>query len=439
MAWKRTMAVGALWVVVAAGSTRAQLGELERGYQALDRGDLEVAQPIFTRAAAESLLVLAASQQGEAQKATLTRAAELAPADATALRQRIQGLQLLSDGKAADAAKVFAEVATAEPRDKRAQYLLGISRQRAGDRPGAVAALRAATALDGDYGVAHLALGDALRESGDFAGAYNAYNHAVSPEGRPVAALLGRAGTRMLLGDEEGALPDLELAARVAAPGMDRYRALMGFFYLKTYERKLAEGIGHVEQAVAMWQELGRTDMAVAACNAAGRVYLETGDPEGGERWYQVGWDLVAGSRIAAEERAIWQVRMLHGKARAAAARRDLTAADALVAQARTAMDADPKNAEHYRWIYPYLKAYVELARRDPDAAIANLQAVPESEMRRPYLLYMMAEAYARKRDRDTARIWYERALAASSGLDADTAIVRPLALAWLEKNPVKS
>lgn len=48
--------------------------------------------------------------------------------------------------------------------------------------------------------------------------------------------------------------------------------------------------------------------------------------------------------------------------------------------------------------------------------------------MRRPYLLYMMAEAYARKRDRDTARIWYERALAASSGLDADTAIVRPLA-----------
>lgn len=75
----------------------------------------------------------------------------------------------------------------------------------------------------------------------------------------------------------------------------------------------------------------------------------------------EVGWDLVAGSRIPAEERAIFlQVRMLHGKARAAAARRDLTAADALVAQTRSAMDADAKNAEHYRWIYPYLKAYVE-------------------------------------------------------------------------------
>ena len=102
-------------------------------------------------------------------------------------------------------------------------------------------------------------------------------------------------------------------------------------------------------------------------------------------------------------------------------------------------MDQDSRNAEHYAWIYPYLKAYVELSRRDPDAAIANLQAVPAKEMDRPYLQFLMAEAYSRKRDRDAARLWYEKALASATGLDPETVIVRPLAVAWLAKNPAKN
>lgn len=436
---KTKVLAGVVLAVTLSGSVHAQLSEVPKAFEALDRGDGEAAQGTFSRAAVEALLALAESQRGDAQKSTLARAAELVPADAEGLRQRVQGMQLLAEGKNAEAAALYGALATREPRDKRVQYFLGVARQRADDLPGAIVALREATNLDRAFGVALVALGDALRQAGDFGGAYNAYNHATTPDGRPVSALLGRAASRMLIGDMEGAASDLELAIKISAPGMDRYRSLMGMFFLRAYERKVADGTSRVEQAVAMWQELGRTDMAVAACNAAGRIFLETGDPDGGESWYQAGWNLVLDSKMAAEERTLWQVRMLHGTARAAAARRDFNRADSLVAQAKGLMDQDSRNAEHYAWIYPYLKAYVELSRRDPDAAIANLQAVPAKEMDRPYLQFLMAEAYSRKRDRDAARLWYEKALASATGLDPETVIVRPLAVAWLAKNPAKN
>lgn len=436
---KKRLLVGFVLAVMLSAAGRAQLTEVSKAFEALDRGDGEASQATFARAAVEALLALAESQRGDAQKTTLARAAELVPADSEGLKQRVQGMQLLAEGKNAEAVVLYGSLATREPRDKRVQYFLGVARQRAGDLPGAIVALREATNLDHGFGTALVALGDALRQVGDFGGAYNAYNHATAPDGRPVPALLGRAASRMLIGDQEGAAADLELAIKVSTPGMDRYRSLMGMFFLKSYERKVTDGVSRVEQAVAMWQELGRTDMAVAACNAAGRVFLETGDPDAGESWYQAGWNLVLDSKIAPEERTLWQVRMLHGTARAAAARRDFSRADSLVAQAKGLMDQDGGNAEHYAWIYPYLKAYVELSRRDPDAAIANLQAVPPKEMDRPYLQFLMAEAYSRKRDREAARLWYERALAHSTGLDPETVIVRPLAAAWLAKNPAKN
>ena len=95
-------------------------------------------------------------------------------------------------------------------------------------------------------------------------------------------------------------------------------------------------------------------------------------------------------------------------------------------------MDGDPANAEHYRWIGPYLLGYLRIAERRYDEAIAELQA---SDTERAHIRLLIAEAHARKRDRANARIWYERALAAATGLDPESVVARPAARAWLEKN----
>jgi len=234
------------------------------------------------------------------------------------------------------------------------------------------------------------------------------------------------------MGDRDGAFADLDRAIAVATPGNDRYRALMGVLYAHTSLRQLPQGLDRADEAARMWAELGRADMVAATMNAAGRMLLETGDPTNGEAWYDRGWQAVSTSSMPAADRTIWQVRWLHGKARCAAARHDLEAARGFADQARALMASDSANQEHYAWIGPYLDGYLALADKRYDEAITQLQ---RSDLERPHIRLLLAEAYSGARDRANARLWYQRALDAANGLDSESAIVRPLATAWLAKN----
>jgi hypothetical protein len=244
--------------------------------------------------------------------------------------------------------------------------------------------------------------------------------------------VLGRAEARFYMGDRDGAFADIERAITAAAPGNERYRALMSMLYLRTALRQLPQGLDRAEAAARMWADLGRADMVAATMNAAGRVLLETGDPANGEAWYDRGWQSIESSTMAPASRTIWQVRWLHGKARCAAARRDLEAAHGYADQARALMASDAANQEHYAWIGPYLDGYLSLAERRYDEAIAQLQ---RSDLERAHIRLLLAQAYAGARDRANARLWHQRALDAANGLDSESAIVRPIATAWLAKN----
>jgi hypothetical protein len=161
-------------------------------------------------------------------------------------------------------------------------------------------------------------------------------------------------------------------------------------------------------------------------------VLLETGDAVSAEAWYVRGWQSVESTDMPAAEKTIWQVRSLHGQARCAAARREIERARGLADQARALMAADPANAEHYAWITPYLDAYLALNDRRAEDAVPLLL---QSDTERAHIRLLLGDAYARVRDRAAARLWYERALAASVGLDAESVIVRPQAALWLERN----
>jgi tetratricopeptide (TPR) repeat protein len=180
----------------------------------------------------------------------------------------------------------------------------------------------------------------------------------------------------------------------------------------------------------------GRAENSAGLCNAVGRVLLETGDTSGASDWYDRGWSTIEKSSLAPEQRTIWQVRHRHAQARIAAQRREPRRAATLADETRALMDSDPANAEHYKAIYPYLIGYLRLQERKYPEAIEQL-ALAETDQ--PFIQYLMAEAYARSRDRANARIWYEKALRSGAGLDSESAIVRPLAAAWLAKNPAGS
>ncbi len=406
-----------------------------RSLQALDRGDADGARPGLATAAAESLFQLALAESGEARTQTLQSASTLA-GEGSWVAVAARGIVNLDERKLDPAIADLERAVGLRGNDKRLRKLLGDARRAKGDAAGALAAYRAATALDPVYATALVGVGDLLREQGDFGGAFNAYNHSVDEQGNPLAGLLGRAAARLYMGDSQGSIGDLERAASLAPPGPDRARAWMGLFYVHAYLRDLPAGRDRAEQTIAMWQELGRGDLAAATANAIARVMLETGRTDDAETWYEQGGQLADGSSLKPEEKVIWRVRRLHGLARVAAAKRDIRKATSLAEEARVLMDSDPANADHYKWIYPYLIGYIRWQDRKYAEAIDQLQ---QSETDRAFIAYLLADCYARQRDRAAARSWYEKALADSSGLDAESVIVRPLANAWLARNPAGS
>lgn len=422
-----------VWVGLVLGLAAALLAadDLETALAAIDRGSDPAARPLLAARKAESGFWLAVSERGAAR---LAAAREVA-ADVAApewMRTAAGALVAVEEGNR-DAAIAGLRQATAlAPGEARLWKLLGDQLQAGGEADAARAAWEQAVALRPDHPTANMALGDLARRRGDFGAAFNAYNHAVDARGEPLAARFGRATARLFMGDAEGAVAELEEVARQAAPGPELARARMGLFYVRAYQRRTAEGIASAEAAVRVWEELGRPELAAGLANATARVLLETGDPEGAESWYLRGGQLIAGSALGEDQRALWRVRELHGLARVAASRRQLPRARELAAEARRLMAGDPANAEHYAWIGPYLEGYLLLAeRRSAEAAVE----LGKSDLERPYIAWLLGEAQARNRNREAARGWYERALAAADGLDAESVIVRPLALAALERD----
>ena len=405
--------------------------DLGSALRALDYGNAAAAQAALRAQAAEISFWLAVAQRGADRKASAGRAADLASDAQAWIRPAARGLMAQADGQLADAVAGLREATTLAPRDARLWKELGDVQLEQGDGAGAKTSYQQAVALQPAYPAANQALGDLARRAGEFGPAFNDYNHALDENNLPSSALVGRATARLYMGDGQGALADLQMAATEAQPGMDRSRALMGMVLVRTYLGQLPQGLDRAEQAMRMWHEQGRADMEASTANATGRLLLETGDPATAATWYERGWQAIDGSDLPAEQRVIWHVRELHGLARAAAQSRELDKARQYASEATTLMASDPANAEHYAWIGPYLEGYLLLAERHYDEAITELR---KSDLDRPFIRYLLAEAYFRARDRTSAREWYQKALEAATGLDTESVLVRPLATAWLAK-----
>ena len=96
----------------------------------------------------------------------------------------------------ADAQAAFAELTQADPTDAEAWFGLGLARQDAGDRPGAVAAFRQALACRPGWHEAALNLGIAAQETGDMEAALDAYACALRARPQALARIAQALSTQ---------------------------------------------------------------------------------------------------------------------------------------------------------------------------------------------------------------------------------------------------
>ncbi len=271
---------------------------------AFDRGDLAAARAELRAEEGHAAFYLALASEGEDRAAALARAGTLAAGGGGWLEPALAAIAAMDGERFDEAAAALRAATAAAPSDPRLWKLLGDMLERGNKPRDALQAYERAVGLAPAYSAALLGVGDLRLAAGEFGPAFNAFNHAVGEDGQPVAGLLGKAAASLYLGDRQGAVEDLDRAAQIAEPGPDRGRALMGTLYVRTLERRLPVGLDRAEQAIAMWTDLGRADMAAAAANAAGRVLLETGDPSAAETWYERAAQIIASSSLPVEERA---------------------------------------------------------------------------------------------------------------------------------------
>lgn len=188
---------------------------------------------------------------------------------------------------------------------------------------------------------------------------------------------------------------------------------------------------GDVANAARYYQRLfdryvsgGRLDTAAETANALARVYLETGDIKKAEQWYTTGRENAAKlSGLPEDQVDLWKMRWHHAASRIAARKGDHKMAAREAEEVKKLIDKNAQNATQMP-IYLYLTGYNALYAKRYDDAIAALQ---KGDLRDPFILGLLAQAYEKKGDAANAKANYTKALE-SPAHSIQNAITRSLA-----------
>jgi tetratricopeptide (TPR) repeat protein len=246
----------------------------------------------------------------------------------------------------------------------------------ANDQDTAVPLFERALVLAPDSFDGHLGLGIALDERGEYARAQQHLQRAIelAPDGARERAITA-------------------LAVSYAFDGRPDESA--------TFYQRL------IDSQVASLNPHGAAETA----NSIGRVYLESGDADAAERWYRRGYDAVmALPDLRPEQRELSELRWLNARIRIAARRGRVAEARQHLAALRALFDAMPDTATNadQKVFFPYAKGYVDLLAGDPAAAISELS---RSDQQDPFVLSLIARAYAAQNDTARALEFHRKVL----------------------------
>lgn len=150
---------------------------------------------------------------------------------------------------------------------------------------------------------------------------------------------------------------------------------------------------------------------AAETANALGRVYLETGDLDNAQKWYQTGYETTRRQKnMSGAQIDLADLRWAHAQGRIAARRGNGATAHAQIAAVTRLLDKGTNDDQRIQ--LPYLVGYVDLFLKDYAGAIAALR---EADQKDPFVLFLLAQAYEKSGDAGKAHETYELVLASNA------------------------
>jgi tetratricopeptide (TPR) repeat protein len=271
-----------------------------------------------------------------------------------------------------------------------------------------------------------------LNREGKHSEALARYRQALKISPNSLPALAGAGATLDLMGEYDQARAEFSKAIAAAPPKM-RPRALkmMAISYAFTCQPEESE---KYEQQ-AFDQQIGEKDFYAAGETAdeLARIYIECGNLDAAQKWYQKGHDTgLEKPGITEAQKALWDFRLQHALARIAARRGQRAEAEKHVAEARALLAKGYKWEKQQAQYLPYLTGYVAFYLGDYKTALADFQ---KANQRDPFILSMIAQTYEKLGDKAQAMDYFRKVLR-SSAHNPPNAFARPLAMKMVGAAP---
>ena len=213
-----------------------------------------------------------------------------------------------------------------------------------------------------------------------------------------------------LIGSYEEARRHFARAIELASEGVkDQALRMMGVSY--AFTGNAAEAATYFRQVFDRDIAAGNFVAAAEVANELGRVYLELGHLDDGDKWYRIGYETTARQRNRpASEVDLAELRWAHAQGRVAARRGNTREAWRQAAIVKQLLDKGTNPDQQIQ--YPYLLGYIHFHLKAFKDAIAALQNEDQGD---PFILVLVAQANQELGNSTVASEYYKKALASNS------------------------
>ncbi|MBX7220846.1 MAG: tetratricopeptide repeat protein [Blastocatellia bacterium] len=319
-------------------------------------------------------LVAVTSPTPAAGQPEMEKALELVKKASEGERRYLEAVSLVRAQKAADALKIFQELAVQYPEDRKVRMMIGQISLNTGQPDQAQAAFEQALKLDGSTPRVHAMLGTLALLKDDYKKARDLYGTAIAkkaPATAPFLPYYGTAYTYVYEGNLAAALKTLQT-------------------YRELYEK--TDGFPELP-AVFVW-------------NSIARLQLENGRLEEALKSYEAGYKTVPGSTMNDQEKTIWMGRMHHGRGRVLAKMGKHEEAWKEAEYIKKLIEEGGERGKEFWPSYHYIAGYLKLENGDYKAAVEHLkQSRPGDE----FHLLLLARAYDKTGETAEAQKIYQQ------------------------------
>ncbi len=252
--------------------------------------------------------------------------------------------------------------------------------------------------------------------------AITVYKQALQQDPKSFQAELGLGIALDLKGQYAQARQHLQKAI-LYVPEDSKAQALRTMAVSYAFERDAKQAASYEQQAFDLQLSKQKFTDAAGTANELARIYLESGDFDNADKWYQTGFDTARRDpKLSVADRNLWLWRWENAQARIAARRGQAAEAQQHVAAAKAALDK-ANNPDQARFV-PYLTGYVAFYAADYTSALADMQKGDQGD---PAVLAFEAQSLEKLGQAAQAMEIYRKILTINNHNPAN-AYARPLA-----------